>query len=500
MASFHDLLARTRQGLLLAVAFVVLIALAGMITWLVRQAADDAALVTHTLRVQDTLSDILLNARRAESGQRGYLFTNQQAYLGDFDAALPDVGKKVEELRQLVQDNPERLAQVDRMAALTKAKFDEMQHTVELNRTGQREEARRLVLGGSGRDLMNELRSLIETANADESRLLSARAARSQDNNFLLLIVSLFGTALIVVIGGLSIYLVQRNARQRELAQAELAATNANLERIVEHRTADLSEANEEIQRFAYIVSHDLRSPLVNIMGFTTELEALRKDIFARVAELQEDIAKLQPEAETPASTDQMGKDFDEAIAIIKTSIARMDRLINAVLKLSREGRRQFNPEQIDMAEMFEAIVATVTHRAAESGTKIEISSIPPVESDRLAIEQIFSNLIDNALKYGRTDGNGHIEIIGRQTPTQVSYDVRDNGRGIDPKDHQRVFELFRRAGTQDRPGEGIGLAHVRALVRRVGGHISLTSELGKGSQFTVTLPKRWVLDRRSAA
>jgi signal transduction histidine kinase len=153
------------------------------------------------------------------------------------------------------------------------------------------------------------------------------------------------------------------------------------------------------------------------------------------------------------------------------------------------------------MAAMMKSIVDSVAHRAAESGTQIEIGDVSPVESDRLALEQIFSNLIDNALKYGRPDG-GHIEINGRATATQAIYEVRDNGRGIDPKDHQRVFELFRRSGVQDRPGEGLGLAHVRALVRRLGGHIGLSSELGKGSQFTVTLPRRWMQDktRRSAA
>jgi signal transduction histidine kinase len=304
------------------------------------------------------------------------------------------------------------------------------------------------------------------------------------------------------MIGAISVYLVQRNSRQRDAAQSELASNNANLERIVEYRTADLQEANEEIQRFAYIVSHDLRSPLVNIMGFTTELEALRKDIFDRVAQLQQDVAKLQPDAAASDdnSVEVLGKDFDEAIGIIKTSIARMDRLINAVLKLSREGRRQFNPEQIDMGAVIQAIVESVSHRATETGTQIQVTDIAPVESDRLAIEQIFSNLVDNALKYGRTDGSGHIDIVGRQTPTQVAYDVRDNGRGIDAKDHQRVFELFRRAGPQDRPGEGLGLAHVRALVRRLGGHIALSSELGKGSQFTVTLPRHWTQDRRSVS
>jgi signal transduction histidine kinase len=456
MPSFPELAARTWQGLLLGAAFVLLIVIAGTTTWMVEQSTDDANWVTHSLRVQNTLSEILLNVRRAESGQRGYLFTNQQVYLDDFEEAPPQIADQLAELRELVQDNPARLADATRIEQMIDAKFEEMRRTIELNRTGKREEARGLVLSGTGRTLAADLQRLTEAAIADEGRLLRQRSARSRFNSQTLLAISLIGTILIVLIGAASIYLVQRNARQRESAQRELEATNANLERIVEYRTADLQDANDEIQRFAYIVSHDLRSPLVNIMGFTSELEALRKDIFDRVAALQQEIAALQAGKESGEDDkiETLGNDFDEALGIIKTSIARMDRLINAVLKLSREGRRRFNPEQIDMA-----------------------------------------------LKYGRTDGSGRIEIVGRETPTQVAYEVCDNGRGIDPKDHQRVFELFRRAGPQDRPGEGLGLAHVRALVRRLGGHIAVSSELGKGSRFTVTLPRRWTQEnRRSVA
>ncbi len=502
MAAFAESIARTRQGILLGAGFAILVALGGAIVWLVNQAATDAEIVAQTLTVQNELSDVLLNARRAEAAQRGYLFTQDDVYLNDFNATRPEAARTLGNLRDLVKSDRQASAVVARIDELMAAKFAEMNRTIELNRSGQRAAARAVVQSGGGRDLQNDLRELVEREIAREVKVQAERAAASSRNNRLLLVISLVGAVMVILIGALSIYLVQRNSRQRELAQAELASNNANLERIVEFRTADLQDANEEIQRFAYIVSHDLRSPLVNIMGFTTELEALRKDIFDRVAQLQNDIAELRPAAETadPATVENLGKDFDEAIGIIKTSIARMDRLINAVLKLSREGRRQFNPEQIDMAEVMDAIAASVAHRAAETGTRLEIANISPVESDRIAIEQIFSNLIDNALKYGRTDGSGRIDVVGRETATQVVYEVRDNGRGIDPKDHQRIFELFRRSGTQDRPGEGIGLAHVRALVRRIGGHIGVSSELGKGSQFTVTLPRRWTLDRRSAA
>jgi signal transduction histidine kinase len=273
--------------------------------------------------------------------------------------------------------------------------------------------------------------------------------------------------------------LEEANQVGTELAQAS---------RSLREREADLREANDEAQRFAYVVSHDLRSPLVNIMGFTSELEALREDMFRRLQELRgRDVSPADTKADA-----QLGADFDEAIGFIRTSISKMDRLINAILRLSREGRRTFHPERVDMTALLEAVQANATVQAEAANATIAAARLPAIISDRLALEQIFSNLLENAIKYLRPGVPGLIEISGRASGPMVVYEVRDNGRGIDPKDRERVFELFRRAGAQDKPGEGIGLAHVRALVRRLGGNITLTSEPGRGSTFSVVLPRRW--------
>jgi len=492
------------QPILLGVGFALLVAIGVATVWLAEQSAADAKRVVATINVQGKLSDLLLNVRRAESGQRGYLLTGREAYLSDYRDAAPTVETNLTELRAMMGDHSEGIPVLDQVAGLARAKMAELAKTVDLHDSGQIEAALATVQSDEGLKSMNALRVLVERLLRGEERVLLARSDASRSNDARLLTVTLAGLALIVLIGALSVFLVQRTFRQREAARNELAATNANLERIVAHRTADLTEANEEIQRFAYIVSHDLRSPLVNIMGFTTELEALRNDIFEEIAKLREQAgvaaAHADPREPTGAPADPLGADFDEAIAFIKTSITKMDRLINAVLKLSREGRRDFKPDDIDMNALLASIGQTVAHRASEQGATITVANLPPVVSDALALEQVFSNLVDNALKYGRQGEPGRIEIRGRATPTQVTYEVRDNGRGIDPHDHQRVFELFRRSGPQDRPGEGIGLAHVRALVRRLGGTMSLTSELGKGSVFTVTLPRRWIGETRSVA
>jgi signal transduction histidine kinase len=175
-----------------------------------------------------------------------------------------------------------------------------------------------------------------------------------------------------------------------------------------------------------------------------------------------------------------------------------MDRLITAILNLTREGRREFEPVKIDTRELIEAIVTTMAHQAAEAEAQIRIEPLPDIVSDRLALEQIFSNLIDNAVKYLKPGVAGDITVRGRTKLGFAIFEVADNGRGIDPKDHQRIFDLFRRAGTQDKPGQGIGLAHVRALVRRLGGTMSVQSELNSGSTFTITLPISWAASNRN--
>src|SRR5262249_1834777 len=146
----------------------------------------------------------------------------------------------------------------------------------------------------------------------------------------------------------------------------------------VDERTADLREANEEIQRFAYIVSHDLRSPLVNIMGFTSELEELRNSIFRRIAALghvdASAAAPLDAEPALGGEDKQLSEDFAEALGFIKSSIAKMDRLISAILNLTREGKREFVPVRIDMRELIEAIVTTLAHQAEEAKAEIRVA------------------------------------------------------------------------------------------------------------------------------
>jgi PAS domain S-box-containing protein len=277
--------------------------------------------------------------------------------------------------------------------------------------------------------------------------------------------------------GRLGSVLTLRDDTGRDAAEREQRRLNDALA----ERAAELKESNEELQRYAYIVSHDLRAPLVNVMGFTNELRALKPDLLSAGAKPESDPARLGAERE-----------FDESIAFIDVAVAKMERLIAAILKLSREGRRTFRPEPLAMAPMLQALADALRHQIEEAGAEVAVAQdLPDIVADRLAIEQIFGNLLDNAVKYLDPARPGHVAVEGERLPGgRVRYRVRDNGRGIAPADHGRVFELFRRAGRQDQPGEGIGLAHVKALVRALGGRIEVASALGEGTTFIITLPQ----------
>jgi signal transduction histidine kinase len=494
------------QILLLAAGFLVLVAISATSVILVNQAREDNTWVVHTIEVENQLSTLLLQIRRAESAARGYLLTSDPRFLAEHQAATATILPDVDKLARLAGDNPVQIANSKQLRPPVQARLDEFARAIDFVKRNDIAGGVAMLHEPAAGDSVTRINDVAAAMRTEEDRLFALRTATADRTQRLASGVTVAGSGLVIALAAISIFLVRRSARARDEAEALLRDNNLNLEATVDERTADLREANNEIQRFAYIVSHDLRSPLVNIMGFTSELEELRTDIFRRIATLSRESAsaaplpaiagEAEPVLEGPDS--QLSQDFSEALGFIKSSIAKMDRLISAILSLTREGRREFEPVRIDTRELIEAIVTTLAHQAAEAEARIRIEPLPDIISDRLALEQIFSNLIDNAVKYLKPGVAGDITVRGRTKLGFAIFEIADNGRGIDPKDHQRIFDLFRRAGTQDRPGQGIGLAHVRALVRRLGGTMSVQSELNNGSTFTITLPIAWTTSNRN--
>ena len=264
----------------------------------------------------------------------------------------------------------------------------------------------------------------------------------------------------------------------------------------LERYSVELAQSNEELRRFAYIVSHDLRAPLVNLKGFAAELAS-------SLAAIQPALNSALPhvdEKHKAMVTDALGQDIPEALGFIEASVTRMDHFINALLKLSRLGRTELVRVAVSMDALVQDTLETLAHQIEQRHVRVTVGSLPEVAADRTSMEQIMGNILNNAVLYLEPGRPGQIEISGEHGEGETIFRVHDNGRGIAPEDMDKIFAPFRRAGRQDVPGEGMGLAYVQTLVRRHGGRIWCESELGAGTTFTFTIPDHLTLGDNHAA
>ncbi|HOK57834.1 MAG TPA: ATP-binding protein [Methanothrix sp.] len=245
----------------------------------------------------------------------------------------------------------------------------------------------------------------------------------------------------------------------RKRLEDELRRNTTELERIVEERTREIERKNAEMEQFVYTVSHDLRSPLITILGF---LGYLREDLRA-------------------GQSDKVESD----IQFIENSVLKMDRLLTNTLELSRVGRVINPPEDVPFSDIVKEVLSEMNPKL--NGVDVVIADdMPVVHVDRMRVGEMLANLIDNSIKYTKNAGHPRIEIGWR--PENAVFFVKDNGTGIDPKYHDRVFELFYRID-RSTPGTGAGLAIAKKIVEVHGGRIWIESEVGKGCTVCFTLP-----------
>jgi signal transduction histidine kinase len=252
---------------------------------------------------------------------------------------------------------------------------------------------------------------------------------------------------------GFSLGGVARDVTERKQAEAEK-----------ENLIKELEVKNAELERFTYTVSHDLKSPLITIRGF---LGLLEKDA------LEGNFERVRSDMER-----------------VSNATAKMQRLLNELLELSRIGR-MMNPSQV---VPFEAIareaVELVGGQINARGVKVEIAAdLPTVSGDRARLVEVVQNLVDNAVKFMGDQPQPRIEIGRREENGERVIFVRDNGIGIDPAYHERIFGLFNKLDPQSE-GTGVGLALVKRILEVHGGRIWVESEgKSKGAAFCFTLP-----------
>jgi signal transduction histidine kinase len=290
-------------------------------------------------------------------------------------------------------------------------------------------------------------------------------------------------------------------------ASHQIQQTEQRLEQRVLERTAELAQANRDLahrqqenELFVYSVSHDLRSPLVNLKGFSQELAEVCAEVRALLAD------ESVPQSLRERGLTLVDNEMSESIGFIQTAVTRLSRIIDALLQLSRVGRVEYQWQTVDVAPLVQAIIASMAVTIDEKGAHVSVDPLPAVWGDPLAIEQVFANLISNALNYLDPARPGCV-VIGCSDeatvtgPGQALYTfyVRDNGLGIPEAHRPRLFQAFQRLHPQMAEGEGMGLMTVRRIVERHAGKIWVESTAGVGSTFFVTLPARAPAGRAAA-
>jgi signal transduction histidine kinase len=443
-----------------------------------------------------------------------------------------ELDRRIDRLVDLVADNPlqvERAAQIRQTVQAYRQWSDRAQ---DLLHTGRRADVVERFRDLATTDVVDRFRSQVAAFQADELRIDAlhseqAQAARAQQQ--MLTVAAVIGS---IVMTACAVYIFTHGLRgrlallsdnARRLADNEpLGPVTAGADEITRldlmlHETSrrlleaerqqvrfqndlarradELAQINETLQQqtqenelFIYSVSHDLRSPLVNLQGFSNELTHACDDL--RKAVRQSSLAPSERERVERLIDEDVG----EALRFLQSAVLRAAHIIDSLLRLSRVGRVEYRQQRVDTGSLVRRVVDAMQASIRAGGAEVVVHDLPAVWGDPTALEQVFANLIGNAVNYLNPARPGRIEIGTTPAPPGVRslriFYVKDNGLGIPTAALPRLFNAFQRLHGNVAAGEGIGLALVRRMVERHGGRVWAESTEGAGTTFYVSLPQ----------
>ncbi len=477
-----------------------------------------------------TLELTLSRMADAETGQRGYLLTEDDRYLVPYEAAERDVTRYLTVLDTLMRSDAPQHARLDTLATLSRAKFEELDRTLTLRREVGLQAALAVVGSDSGRHLMDEARRVSDELEQAETGLLQARLDREDHYSRQVRLILLLGTVLAVAAALVTNLLLTRHAREREAAARELDRQNARLR----EQSLELELQNQQLHEQALemeLQQQHLQEQANEMEAQTEKLEEANSALHAAVHDLESErsaamTARSQAEAANAAKSDFLAKMSHElrtplnAISgyvdilamgirgpVTELQLEDLDRvrkngryllaLINDILNFAQveAGQVEFTPTDVEVRELLIGLEPIVGPQLAGGGVRYSCASGEPglrVRADYERVRQILLNLLTNAIKF--TAEGGSVTVSCACSEDTVSLSVADTGRGIERDKLERIFEPFvqvdRHLTNVSQQGVGLGLAISRDLARRMCGDITARSEVGKGSTFTLTLPR----------
>lgn len=443
----------TKLGL--AAAFLLLLLISFVTFYSVGQFANSSRLVGHTHLVIKQINQVVSDVKDAESAQRGYLITGDEVFLGAHHDVVIKLPNAIAALRALTSDNPAQRDSIDVLQNLVDQKMRVLRLGIDTlaDRTAISNAEIMELVGGQGRLLMDQLREQADSMISLEEKLLLERAqqveSEAKSTKLWILLGNLLALALLIS----AFWLILWEIAHRKTAQRE-----------IEKSAAQLELTNKELESFSYSVSHDLRSPLRAIDGYSRIFE--------------EDFA------------DRLDDEGRRLLAVIRSSSKKMGQLIDDLLAFSRMGRKQLDTAKVDMNALVDEVWADVCN-SARTSLPLKKTVLPPVWGDRALLRQVLMNLLANALKYSSKRTEPSVEITAKKTEHEVVYSVRDNGVGFDMRFYDKLFGVFQRLHTESEfPGTGVGLAIAKRVVIRHGGRIWAESKLDEYAIFSFSLPK----------
>lgn len=244
-----------------------------------------------------------------------------------------------------------------------------------------------------------------------------------------------------------------------------------------------LKVKNQELESILHIANHDLRTPLVNIAGFSGELSKSFQDL-QKTLEKVDDPWELKKEL-----TEKLKEDFSDSLDLISAGATKMKLMLDGLSHLVKAGFSAAKIERLNMNILIGTLLKTIRFQIQQAQTEIAVEELPDCLGDNSQINHVFLNLLENAIKHRDPSQTGKIRVSGRMNNGYSIYCIEDNGPGIEVGNLEDIFKVFYRLNPAKNNGEGVGLAIVRQIVNRHNGKVWAESEIGRGSNFFVKLP-----------